>query len=497
MSAPLKTASATMNILSSLPAVLPPSKINQHQDLETVYRTLPVFLYNSLLVNEETRYLHLNLFEPRYRCLCDRIIQKQIPPYLLFVPNFQDYIPKPGDAAFVIHIEYCQPSISGQYSIRGKLVTTRRVIELSWREPHTNGLWFALTSPLQQLANGTGKRHNYECDALKFARNFEHNPISTRWNYSNGYKINEHIYRCRSDEGVSAAHILISNNHRDWHDMGWLACQVHVRSNGTYSTMHCMKYGSITETDIQNHNDHHVQKVKEKVITYLREKDAEHTMKECAISVLPPLPMAVSLLTLLEILFKQLFNEGTNKMNVDEQIMVINKYIKKYRLAPVSFFPMEIDTSVSGHWGAQCGDLYGYLPLATMTLQRKVRDVSMLDRKNAFPYLINEGKCGMLERYKINVNIKQGYSVNFAVLCKDVSIGALDAKRFLKNVARDLHWPVIRLLFAANLVGGGGISSSSSSSSSGADVSSNWGLNLLPLAVIRYIASFFLFNRLE
>ena len=102
-----------------------------HDAMETVHRTLPIFLYNSIMISEESPNMGLNLFEPRYQCMCERICSRQMPPFILFVPNFEDYQPKPGDCGFVVHVN-CQPSGGGQYSMHGRLVTTRRVIELSW-----------------------------------------------------------------------------------------------------------------------------------------------------------------------------------------------------------------------------------------------------------------------------------------------------------------------------------------------------------------------------
>jgi hypothetical protein len=176
------------------------------------------------MISEERPMMGLNLFEPRYRVMCERILQKQIPPFFLFVPNFEDYIPKPGDAGFVVQVVVCRPSGGGQYQLQGRLVTERRVIELSWVELNTGNLFFALTSPLPPKPSGD---EIFELDAAALSRALTADPTmsSTSWSTS-GVR---HIYTCHSPSPES--HTLLTVNHRDFQHDGVLRGQVHVRSN--------------------------------------------------------------------------------------------------------------------------------------------------------------------------------------------------------------------------------------------------------------------------
>ena len=53
-------------------------------------QVLPIFYYNDVMANPGGT-IGLNLFEPRYREMCKRILNKRCPKEFLFVPNYEDY----------------------------------------------------------------------------------------------------------------------------------------------------------------------------------------------------------------------------------------------------------------------------------------------------------------------------------------------------------------------------------------------------------------------
>lgn len=454
-----------LNILfKALPADIPSAA--EHTSKETVLRTLPIFLYNSLMVSEASPFMGLNLFEPRYRCLCERICANQIPPYILFVPNFHDYIPKPGDASFVVHITECKPSQSGQYSLRGQLVTTRRVIELSWLEPNTGNLWWALTSPLGPVPVN-GSNLNYECDAIKFAAAISRdktNLLSSGWATN---QMNQHIYTEHAGnitkEGVNRRinyQILVTNNHRDWQQSSWLAGQIHVRSLPSSALMQCIKCGSITREEMQSLRERNIAKAKEFVLSNLQKYDAEHVMDQQAITVLKDIPIVLPLVWVVDVM--------RNNFSLHDDLERINRLIVRFRLTPMAFFMNDNDVPTGG-------ELYGHLPHATITLERpngnsqQVAEYIENCRNECFPYY-SFIQC---TNYRYLVHITQDFSVSFYVAESDVMVQASAARHFLVNVAKEIYWPSVRLLF----INGSGTK-----------------LHRLPLAVIRHISSFFLFQ---
>ena len=110
-------------------------------------QALPIFLYNSENIGHNGRFA-LNLFEPRYRYMCECICNGKLPPFMLFVPNFTDYVPRPADFAKLCFVE-CRPSTNGQYSMFGQEVCYR-TLELTWVEPASGGLWFATSIWIHQ-----------------------------------------------------------------------------------------------------------------------------------------------------------------------------------------------------------------------------------------------------------------------------------------------------------------------------------------------------------
>ena len=133
---------------------------------------LPIFLYNSGSMGEGGRFA-LNLFEPRYRNMCERIISGKLPPLMLFVPNFVDYIPRPGDHAIICRVA-CQPSHNGQYTMFGEEIE-HRILELTWIELASPGLWFATSFPVQPQSKNMWQGTIFQTFRSKLVRRKEWN----------------------------------------------------------------------------------------------------------------------------------------------------------------------------------------------------------------------------------------------------------------------------------------------------------------------------------
>lgn len=446
-----------------------------HDAMETVHRTLPIFLYNSIMISEESPNMGLNLFEPRYQCMCERICSRQMPPFILFVPNFEDYQPKPGDCGFVVHVN-CQPSGGGQYSMHGRLVTTRRVIELSWVEPNTNGLFFALTSPLP-LKPTDGS--NYECDAIKFGAACQGRTDLTSTNWSS--MVCQHIYnKLPTTTQINQAttkqmevndslleeitipnyNIMVTTNHRDWRTQEWLASQIHVRSvldSESYSYEHIINDFKIEPETLATQQIQNVSKAKDDVLSLLQSNgNTNHMMDRNVIAVLPPIPLCMTLKTVLTLL--------SINMSIDS-LTGLNFFLTRFHLhvKPTLFFQERVD-----------GGLYGKLPHSKMSLE--IVDPTITHE--IFPYITfsNSEISSRLDAYEYSVRIQQGYSVNIVVNPEDVSIEITEAKLFLSKCLKYHYWPKVKLLFA------------------GAVQNEGTRMNRLPDGVVRLIASFFQFR---
>ena len=99
----------------------------------------PIFYYNTMLAPVGGE-VGLNLFEPRYVLMCERMSNGIIPHHYLFVVNTADYTACPGDTAHLIDVQQLGPNLGGRtWSIRGT-VRAEVIITAPWNEPGTQGL---------------------------------------------------------------------------------------------------------------------------------------------------------------------------------------------------------------------------------------------------------------------------------------------------------------------------------------------------------------------
>ena len=526
----------TMPFSSSLLHLLPPPSPPPapHSATETVQRTLPLFLYNALMVSEDNPTFRLNLFEPRYRILCQRIINEQIPPLMLFVPNFQDYIPKPGDAAFLCHVTSCHPSgHAGTYSIAGRLITTRRIIELSWVEPNTEGLHFALTSPLPPLLGSP-----YECPAQPLlhilSRNLlEYHPsqIMFVWNKRTRVDLlqptSPPVASAENSSAPPTSHLMMTCNHRDWTSDG-IQAQISVRSNAQLllhnvrdSTQRWYRGKCRPATSgVRNPNvsqwlhnvaAFHTQNIADakQSIFALIQQCAAHTprapmapmaprapmapmapMAATAIAVLPPIPMYLTIAELIHIL-RQFFPEHASSVisfdwlnrlfqdfNVTPSVVkenARNRHTECYAQLPLSTI------CVVGHCSTEEG---GLIASRTVSDCFKYLDIEWVDAGTDHPNCSPEPYI---------VHIQQAHIVNFYAFDFNIGVDVSTVQRFLRNVAVRMHWPVVKWLFVGAAQGSGGVAVTGSSSGGGSASPQQTRLNRLPEGVIRLIADYFKF----
>ncbi|CAE7039649.1 unnamed protein product [Symbiodinium natans] len=101
---------------------------------------LPVFYFNDLLLANIGDTIGLNLFEPRYQLMCNRMASD---PRFLFMPNYEDYRCAPGHVGFVVRLTgLWHQAHGGSYGVQGyaeQLVA----VSCAWEEPDTNGLHYA------------------------------------------------------------------------------------------------------------------------------------------------------------------------------------------------------------------------------------------------------------------------------------------------------------------------------------------------------------------
>ena len=483
----------TLSKLNRLPSSLPESP--DDSPMESCHRTLPIFLYNSLMISHEQPMMGLNLFEPRYRVMCERILAKQIPPFFLFVPNYHDYIPKPGDAGFVVHVTVCRPSSGGQFELRGKLVTERRVIELSWVEAGTGNLFFALTSPLPPKPTGG---ESFEHNAFSIAEQFLSNSMvlstsKTSWKTQGVH----HIYNCHSP--FPESHTLLTINHRDprdpqFHD--YLRCQVHVRANfqsfvdsAATNILVSSAPPQFLIEDMVQFSQTVIAKAKSRVLQCSGGADGEtdpNPLQAKNIAVLPSIPPHFFLN---EIFSALRVIASLPWRSTKLEMKGINLLMEQHGLTPSVFFRGSRNSDANAGTNLNT-TLYGRLPLSRMRIRSSLRGNVMNEMQacvNSFPYLSDLDLLNVYsnkEKMEVGgpyfVHVYQGYSVNFLMFGNEIGVDASDARCFLRKCSITLNWPVVRLLFIG-----------------GAQVEGGTRLCCLPEQVTRHIASFFTFDTAE
>lgn len=115
---------------------------------------LPIFFYNESRMPGGV--LGLNLFEPRYRIMLQRITAGD--RTFCYLPNFRDYSASTNDIGLVAELEEAEEMHDGRWSIQAKLVRRVRVTE-TWVEPGTGNLHYCSCSyhddePLDEHTTG-------------------------------------------------------------------------------------------------------------------------------------------------------------------------------------------------------------------------------------------------------------------------------------------------------------------------------------------------------
>eukprot|EP01083_Nonionella_stella_P043878 118396_1 len=104
---------------------------------------IPIFILN--MVRYPGMLLHLHLFEPRYKHMMNRAISSgNMFAYLckpMNTSNGNDNRPYEGDTALLVDIKDCQFFPDGRCLMAG-LCTTRILVEQTWVEDGTQGLWY-------------------------------------------------------------------------------------------------------------------------------------------------------------------------------------------------------------------------------------------------------------------------------------------------------------------------------------------------------------------
>lgn len=157
--------------------------------------TLPVFYYNDLLVSRIGDTIGLNLFEPRYQLMCQRMMHD---PRFLFMPNFDNYQCCVGDVGFVIRLSGLHHN-GRTYGIQGS-AEQMAAVECMWVEPGSQGLHFARFCPLPSQL----KRVNpEEVQAVITA-------LTSLWEFKRGKGIQAQFYLEHSS--IPDTQLLISSN---------------------------------------------------------------------------------------------------------------------------------------------------------------------------------------------------------------------------------------------------------------------------------------------
>lgn len=131
-------------------------------------------------------------------------------------------------------------------------------------------------------------------------------------------------------------------------------------------------------------------------VSWLPAAATNHMMDRNVIAVLPPIPLCMTLKTVLTLL--------SINMSIDS-LTGLNFFLTRFHLhvKPTLFFQERVD-----------GGLYGKLPHSKMSLE--IVDPTITHE--IFPYITfsNSEISSRLDAYEYSVRIQQGYSVNIVVL---------------------------------------------------------------------------------
>lgn len=144
---PEEPSAGSSSSVAQIPLALEMSSLFVPEEAVNGAHLRPIFFYNDMLNLGST--LRLNLFEPRYRIMVQRVMATH--RQILYLPNFVNYIPNHGDIGMIAEIGHCVQHPDGRAEIEA--TTIQAVMILSyWVEPNTHGLYFALCMPVPAYA---------------------------------------------------------------------------------------------------------------------------------------------------------------------------------------------------------------------------------------------------------------------------------------------------------------------------------------------------------
>ena len=488
-------------------SVCPPPPADPEND--TYARlALPVFLYNSDTIGEGGRFA-LNLFEPRYRNMCERISTAQLPPLMLFVPNFVDYTPRPVDFAKLCRVT-CRPSEDGRFTMFGEELEPR-TLELTWEEPGSAGLWFATSIAAQPQCKNIwqGTVHQAFRNALVRRK---------KWDYRSQAHIGTCLdlltFRLPLPEDVDADAYYTETfaalaHQASISQQGASSFALSGRTRRAYGVQEAafsvvgLNYprgtarAFVRRDALARARMRHLVSCRDpnSVASELREAIARaakqdiddyetHTssIEASEIPELPELPITVPL-TKLMVELSDLFGQDGLMLVGDDPFSAGSKLVLGLRIArtlnsvrrfveirPDVFFRNDRQQKST----ARCPTA-GALPLDARIVAMSVDAPRSLPSEGlSFPYVGARLGCwsdAKVQESELFVSVSNQTSVNIECRADDVHVSLAQARRIARAVSVGLNWPRARLLF----IGAAG----------GPEH-----LGKLPLAVIRHVASF-------
>jgi len=82
---------------------------------------------------------------------------KEASPFIIFVPNFTDYIARPGDVGYIVYITRLSKRRGGTWGLEGQCGKAV-MLELAWVEPDTYGLHACAFTPLPSSCRGMTRK---------------------------------------------------------------------------------------------------------------------------------------------------------------------------------------------------------------------------------------------------------------------------------------------------------------------------------------------------
>ena len=481
-------------------------------------KAAPVFLFNSSDMAYDGQKFTLNLFEPRYKIMCQRIIEEKIAPFMLFVPNFVDYVPRPSDFSKLCLVK-CMPNPFGQtYTMVAKALETR-ILEMVWSEPGTGGLWFATSTGYQEGSKTIwqGTVHQNFRGRLVRRNDWEYRPqarIASAMDL-NTFRlpliVDPDVYHRETWNALMGAGLPPTQQVQlayGKQELAFVTVGINYPAGtaGVYVRRDCRALVEMCRMK-DNHKlnqskaaaDATVTLLKSEIVTAAKQDYEEHeinsTISVQDIQELPALPITVSLLEIMvgvvelfqeDVYAETLHREDFLPPSSSSMAKIFNKVIVDAHLViqPDVFFRngMQKDPRASSPTAAalpldarvRC--IYHFNDKDSNLSETYGLSASVADNcRMSIPYVAD--RLGYRETdhlfSNLTAHVFNGSSVNFFCRCDDISLHLGQARRIVKTLCIHFNWSRARLLFI-------GASQEVSTSP----------LSCLPRAIIRHVASF-------